>query len=214
MKKYSLLIIALFTFLNVFSQKDVEATKLLDNVSKTMSSYNNIFIKFDYVLHNKAEDVKQKLEGDVVLQGEKYKVNLFGSTQIFDGEKTYTIIPENEEVNVSNADIDDENVVTPSKFFSFYKKGYTYTLDAEKAINGKKIQFVKLIPIDSDSEVLSVLVGVDLKNTTIYQVIEKGKNGTDTILTVRKMKVDQNIGTTFFTLDEKKYESLDYIINK
>ncbi len=179
-----------------------------------MSSYDNVFIDFKYELNNKAEDVHQELSGDVILQGEKYVVNLFGSTQMFDGSKTYTIIPENEEVNISSVDIDNENTVTPSKFFSFYKSGYTYTLGKLKNIDGKKIQFVNLVPIDTNSEVLSVLVGVDLKNNHIHQIIEIGKNGTETILTVKQMKTNQNIDSSLFYFDEKKYENLDYFINK
>ncbi|NOQ92150.1 MAG: outer membrane lipoprotein carrier protein LolA [Flavobacteriaceae bacterium] len=214
MKRYIIFTITVFTFLTTFSQNDARAKKILDKVSKTMSSYDNVFIDFEYVLNNKAEDVQQELNGDVILQGEKYMVNLFGSTQIYDGSKTYTIIPENEEVNVSNADIDSENTVTPSKFFSFYKSGYTYTLGELKDMDGKKIQFVNLVPIDTNSEVLSVLVGVDLKYDHIYQIIEIGKNGTDTILTAKQMKTNQNIDSSLFLLDEKKYEDLGYIINK
>ncbi|MCK4562705.1 MAG: outer membrane lipoprotein carrier protein LolA, partial [Flavobacteriaceae bacterium] len=140
MKRYIILTIAVFTFLTTFSQNDIRAKKILDKVSETMSSYDNVFIDFEYVLNNKAEDVQQELTGDVVLQGEKYMVNLFGSTQIYDGSKTYTLIPENEEVNISNADIDIDNTVTPSKFFSFYKNGYTYTLGKVKNLDGKQIQ--------------------------------------------------------------------------
>jgi len=106
MKRYIILTITIFTFLTAFSQNDARAKKILDKVSETMSSYDNVFIDFEYVLNNKAEDVQQELNGDVVLQGEKYMVNLFGSTQIYDGLKTYTIIPENEEVNISDTDID------------------------------------------------------------------------------------------------------------
>lgn len=214
MKKYIILTITVFTFLTAFSQNDVGAKKILDKVSETMSSYDNVFIDFDYVLNNKAEDVQQELSGDVVLQGEKYAVNLFGSTQIYDGSKTYTIIPENEEVNISNADVDSHNTVTPSKFFSFYKSGYTYSLGDLKSLDGKQIQFVNLVPIDTNSEVSSVLVGIDLKNDHIYQIIEIGKNGTDTILTAKNIKTNQNIDGSLFLFDEKKYEELGYMINK
>lgn len=214
MKKYIILSIAIFTQLSIFSQNDSQAKKLLDKVSETMSSYDNVFIDFEYVLNNKSEDVRQELNGDVMLQGDKYVVNLFGSTQMYDGTKTYTVIPENEEVNISDADIDDENTVTPSKFFSFYKSGYTYTLDKQKNIQGKKVQFVKLIPIDTNSEVSAVMVGVDLKNNHIYQIIEIGKNGTDTILTAKHTKTNQNINDSMFSIDEKKYEALGYMINK
>ncbi|MDH3321947.1 MAG: outer membrane lipoprotein carrier protein LolA, partial [Flavobacteriaceae bacterium] len=123
-------------------------------------------------------------------------------------------IPENEEVNISNSDIDDQSTVTPSKFFSFYKSGYTYDLGALKSLNGKEIQFVELVPIDTNSEVSSVLVGVDLKNNHIYQIIEIGKNGTDTILTAKTLKTNQNIDGSLFSFDENKYESLGYMINK
>jgi len=214
MKKIIILTITVFTFFTAFSQNDAGAKKILDKVSRTMSSYDNIFIDFKYVLNNKSEDVQQELNGDVVLQGEKYAVNLFGSTQIYDGSKTYTIIPENEEVNISNADIDSENTVTPSKFFSFYESGYIYTLGELKNVDGKQIQVVNLVPIDTNSEVSSVLVGIDLKKDQIYQIIEIGKNGTDTILTAKQIKTNQNIDSSLFSFDEKKYEELGYIINK
>ena len=213
MKNILNLTLVIFTFFTAFSQGGEEAKKILDQVSDKMSSYENVYIEFDYILENKAEDVQQDMNGDVILQGEKYIVNFFGSTQMFDGTKTYTIIPENEEVNISIADIDDNNTITPSKFFSFYKSGYSYSIDELKNIKGKKIQFVKLVPIDSNSEVASVLVGINNKTNHIYIIKEIGKNGTDTTLTVKKMKTNQNLKNTLFLFDQKKYEDLDYIIN-
>ncbi|MDH3323595.1 MAG: outer membrane lipoprotein carrier protein LolA, partial [Flavobacteriaceae bacterium] len=64
MKKYILLIFTVLMSLTAFSQNDAAAEKLLDKVSATMSSYENIFIDFDYVLNNKAEDVQQELSGN------------------------------------------------------------------------------------------------------------------------------------------------------
>ncbi len=213
MKRIIFTVFIVLISLDSFSQNGGEAKKILDEVSQKMSSYKNIFVDFDYVLDNKEEDVRQELSGDVLLQGEKYKVNLFGSTQIFDGNKTYTIIPENEEVNVSNADIDDKNLVTPSKFYSFYKSGYSFYMGEKKKIKGKNIQFVKLVPMDSNSEVNSVLVGVDLSSMNIYQVIENGKNGTNTILTAKKIKTNKDLASNLFTFDKSKYEKMGYFIN-
>jgi len=213
-KDFVILTIAFFSISMLFSQNGVSAKKILDGVSDKMSSYNNVFVDFDYVLDNKSEDVQQEMSGDVVMQGDKYVVNLFGSTQIFDGSKTYTIIPENEEVNISDADIDSDNTFTPSKFYSFYKNGYTYFLDEIKKVNGKQIQFVKLIPIDSNSEIDSILVGIDLRTEHIYQIIEIGKNKTQTILTANVIKTDQNLDSSLFRFNEKKYKELNYLINK
>ncbi len=213
MKNILNLTFVIFTFFTAFSQSGEEAKKILDEVSDKMSSYNSVYIEFDYILENKTEDVQQEMNGDVILQGDKYIVNFFGSTQIFDGKKTYTIIPENEEVNISNADIDSNNTITPSKLFSFYKSGYTYNMGELKNMKGKKIQFVKLVPIDSNSEIASVLVGINNKTKHIYVIKEIGKNGTDTILTVKKMKTNQNLNDNIFLFDQKKYENLGYIVN-
>lgn len=202
-------------FVNVMvAQNDEAAKSTLDQASATMRAYNNISMDFDYVLDNKAEDVKQEMSGDLILEGEKYLVNLFGSIQIFDGSKTYTIIPENEEVNINDADVDQDNAFTPSKFYSFYQSGYTYTMDELKEVNGKKVQFVKLTPIDTNSEISSIRVGIDTKTNHIYQIIEIGTNQTRTILTAKNIKTNQQIDPSVFAFDEKKYEDLNYMINK
>ena len=119
------LLLTVFSSSIVLAQNETTAKSILDKASSTMSAYSNLSMDFDYVLDNKAEDVKQEMSGDVVLEGEKYVVNLFGSTQIFDGSKTYTIIPVNEEVNISDADLDVENTFTASKCYSGYKSGET-----------------------------------------------------------------------------------------
>lgn len=214
MRFYVSIFIGLLFFGFCEAQNDPAAKDILDKVSSTMSGYDNLSMDFDYVLDNQAEDVKQEMAGDVVLAGDKYVVNLFGTQQIFDGSTTYTIIPENEEVNISGADIDEENAFTPSKFYSFYKSGYTFKMGESKSVNGKGIQFVELTPIDSESEVSVILVGIDKKTNHIYQIIEIGTNETRTILTASNIKTNQNIDENMFVFDEGKYEELNYMINK
>ena len=212
MKKILLILTVLFqTF--IFAQNEAAAKKLLDDVSSNIQKYDHIYIKFDYSLVNKEAGVEQNNHGDLTIQGEKYNVNFFGTIQIFDGDKTYTIIPENEEVNISAASDDNEDTLTPQKFYTFYKKGYSYSLGNKKQIKGKNIQFVKLIPIDSNSDIAEVKIGIDQKSNNIYTIIEKGKNETLTILTVKKFKTDQKIKDDLFKFDRKKYEDLGYMIN-
>ena len=200
--------------LDLKAQNDAEAGKWLDEASETMSRYENISVDFDYVLDNRSEDVTQELSGSVLLQGEMYVVNLFGSTQIYDGNNTYTIIPENEEVNISDADVNDESTFTPSKFYSFYKSGYNYVMGEQKALNGKKVQFITLTPIDSNSEVASILVGIEVGSKHIYQVIEIGNNETRTILTAKKIETNQKMESKTFSFDEQKYIDMNYLINR
>lgn len=202
------LLITITTF-NSFSQNN--AQNLLNEVSKKVKTYDNIAIDFKYVLENTAENIKQETRGDVILKQDKYKLNILGITRLYDGEKLYSISPEDEEVTISSQNEDDENSITPSKMLSFYEDGYTYTMDIVQNIKGRKIQLVKLTPIDTNSEIKTIYLGVDSQTKHIYNLITVGKNGTKTILTVNSFKTNAPLSKTLFTFDANKYK--DYYVN-
>ena len=214
MKRIILLLAVIVSSFTVVAQSDSKSKKLLDEVSAKMNTYENIYVEFKYVLDNKKENVHQETRGNATLKGDLYNVNFLGTNQLYDGKKVFTIIPEDEEVNISEADADDDNTLTPSKFFSFYKKGFIYTWDKVKNINGREIQYVKLMPIDSNSEINNVLLGVDVKTKHIYNLIEEGNNSTVTTLTISKFKTDQPLSNKLFNFDEAKYKSKGYLINR
>ena len=205
-----LMLVALTTTLH--AQSDSKAEALLDEVYNKVKGYENIFIDFKYVLDNTQENIHQETRGDVTLEGNKYRFNYLGSTQIFDGTKTYTIIPENEEVVIENAMEDEEGTITPSKMLTFYKEGYNFKWDITQDVKGRKIQYVELVPIDSSSEIKQILLGIDTQTKHIYNLIEVGQNGTKTTITVNSFKTDQPISKSLFTFDRPKYEEMGYYI--
>ncbi len=195
-----------------FAQNTTKAKELLDEVNAKAKSYDNISIDFKYVLINIEENIKQETHGNVTMQGEKYVLNIMGITRIYDGKILYSISPEDEEVTISSENTEEENTITPSKMLSFYEEGYNYSMDIVQNVNGRKIQYVRLIPIDSKSEIKHVLLGIDTKTKHIYNLIEIGSNNTKTTLTVNSFKTNKPLSKTLFTFDAKKYK--DYFINK
>ena len=212
MKNILITITLLFCFCVSAQNTSAEAKTLLDEVSNKVKSYENISIDFKYVLHNEEENINQETRGDVIINGQKYVLNILGITRIYDGVTLYSISPEDEEVTISSENTEDENTITPSDMLSFYEEGYTYSMDIIQNVNGRKIQFIKLIPIDSNSEIIYVLLGIDSKTKHIYRLIEVGSNNTRTTLTVNSFKTNSPLSKTLFTFDEKKYK--DYYINK
>ncbi|MBT8245876.1 MAG: outer membrane lipoprotein carrier protein LolA [Winogradskyella sp.] len=209
MKKSGILLALIITG-SVFAQKNAEA--LLNEVSTKVKSYKNISVDFKYELNNVSENITQETKGDVTIQDDKYVLNVLGVTRIYDGKTLYNISPEDEEVTISSENTEDEGTITPSKMLSFYEDGYTYKMDIIQNVKGRKIQYVKLIPIDSNAEIKNVLLGIDATTKHIYNLIEIGKNGVKTTLTVNSFKTNQAIPESLFTFDESKYE--DYYINK
>ena len=205
-------VLAILVSLASFSQNDAKAKTLLSEVSAKVKSYNNISIDFKYVLTNLSENINQETRGSVVMQGNKYKLDILGITRIYDGKTLYSISPEDEEVTISKEDGTDPNSITPSKMLSFYEDGFTYQMDILQTIKGRKIQYVKLTPMDSHSEIKHILLGIDAETKHIYNLIETGKNGTRTTLTVNSFKTNEPISPALFTFDESKHK--EYYINR
>ncbi|MGB1268631.1 MAG: LolA family protein [Flavobacteriaceae bacterium] len=211
MKKYLVIIITLISSIS-FSQNAAKAKQYLEDVSKNVKNYKNISIDFKYSLKNEAENIEQNTKGNVYLKGENYLLNLMGVTRLHDGKKSYTINSEDEEITITNSSDEDTEAITPSKMLTFYKEGYTYAWDKKLPIKGRSIQYIKLTPIDSNSEIKYVLLGIDTSTKNIYNLIENGKNGTVTTLTVNSFKTNQPLSESLFIFDRNKYS--DYYINE
>ena len=208
---FSIFLISFIGF-SLQAQDAKKAKELLDQVSAKVKSYDNIVIDFKYSLNNPKERINQESNGNVALQGNLYHLNFMGVTKIFDGKKVFTIVPEDEEVTQENFDANDEKAVTPNKMLTFFTSGYKYAWDIPQNVKGRKIQFVKLTPTAAKDARKEILVGIDTQTKNIYTVIEVGKNGTRTTLTVNSFKTNQPLSKNHFTFSKSKYPN--YYINK
>lgn len=207
--------VILFAFLGVFmmnAQNADKAKNLLKEVSAKVKSYDNMVIDFKYNLENSAENISQETRGDVSISGDKYHLNLMGTSQMFDGKKIYTIIPEDQEINVATYVAEDDNAITPSKMFTFYEEGYTYKWDITQDVKGRKIQYIKLTPIDSKAEVKNILLGIDSQTKHIYNLIQTQDNGTKITITVKSFKTNQPLAKNLFIFNPANYK--DFYINR
>ncbi|MEX2349884.1 MAG: outer membrane lipoprotein carrier protein LolA [Flavobacteriaceae bacterium] len=211
MKNVTCLLVAIFATTLLFAQSDQKAKNLLNEVSAKVKSYENIQIDFKYSLRNTKENINQETRGDVTLKGDKYLLDLMGTTRLFDGKKIYTIVPEDEEVIISTYSSENDEDITPSKMLTFYEKGYTYKWDIVQDIKGRKIQYIKLKPMDSNAEIKDILLGIDPQTKHIYKLIQKQDNDTEITITVNSFKTNQPLPNTLFTFDAGKYKG--YYIN-
>ena len=213
MKKIILLIFGFYAF--GISQENSDAELLLNKVSENIKSYENIYINYAYTLQNLEEDINQTNNGSFVTENDSWRFEMLGVTRIFDGEKLYSISPDDEEVTISGQDPEDETTITPNQMLYFYEDGYYFEMDESRLIgNGKfrkKIQYVKLIPKDSEAEIKYILLGIDTEFNQIYEVIETGKNETVTTISIVDFEFNLPLDAKLFVFDEDKYK--DYYMN-
>ena len=213
MKKLLLLIFGFCTF--GYSQANLDAELLLNKVSDNIKSYENIYINYAYTLQNLEEDISQTNNGSFVTENDNWRFEMLGVTRIFDGDKLYSISPDDEEVTISSQDPEDETTITPNKMLYFYEDGYYFEMDESRLIgNGqfrKKIQYVKLVPKDSEAEIKYILLGIDTEFNQIYEVIETGKNETVTTISIVDFEFNLPLDANLFVFDKEKYK--DYYMN-
>ncbi len=218
MKKITILFLGLLLTTVAFSQDSEKAKSLLDEVSTKMGAYKNMYIGFSQTLSNEDAGIKEgdepPIRGEINLQGEKYNLNYLGNQFIYDGKKLYVINHEEKEISISEGDLDDDDgFVYPSKLLTFYKEGYNFKMGKLLNTKGRKIQFVILNPIDSNSEIVQVELGVDAKTKHIYKLIQTGSNSSKTTFTITEFKKNEDLPKNFFSFNKDKFLSKNYTID-
>ena len=195
----------------LFAQGPEQAKYLLNQVSAETKKQKNLRFEFQYVLENKEEDTRQETEGKVTLAGDQYKLEFLEVIQLFDGDKIYTIVPENKEITVSDPEENEAISVNPSQLLNFYEEGYGYEWDIRQKVMGSNIQFVKLIPTEENVDVQYLLLGIDIAKNSIYKLIEIGNNKTSTTLTIKNQEENISLPPDFFEFNSAEFPN--YYIN-
>jgi outer membrane lipoprotein-sorting protein len=204
-KQINVLLILLISSITL-GQEQQRAEALLDEVSENLAQFNNIAITFTYELVNRKELIQQKEKGSLIVEGDAYLLKLMGIEQLSDGINKHTINADNEEVLIEPLSNGFDEGLSPSKIFSFYNQGYRFEWDILQPLyGGRKIQYIKLIPIDTYAQASYLLLGIDTKTKNIYKLIEVGNDGTETTLTIGSFKTNVEIPTNTFVFSASDY---------
>lgn len=204
----ALLVIAL----TVHGQTNKEAQKLLDEVTQKTSAYTTQVIHFVNEIDAPTGNPNQprssrKTRGTARVKGEKYRIDMGGFLLIHDGTKTFMVYPDDEEINLLNAE-DQQLNLTPAGILSSYKTGYSYAMAGKETINGKTIQYVRLKP-KAAADVKEILIGVDLATKQLYSYKQFSYDDVVTTLTVEKYEVNTALSDALFSLKAKEFEGFE-----
>ncbi|MCB9201787.1 MAG: outer membrane lipoprotein carrier protein LolA [Flavobacteriales bacterium] len=200
------LVFSVFTF--TFAQKiNPESSAILQKVKNYYTSKSSYKIEFQYELDNPKLKIKQKENGILYSQGNKYNLNVLGITQIYDGKKSYQISHEDEEVTVSSSS--DEDMITPTKIFETYTKGYTIEKPKKAKLFKRPVYYIKLIP-QKQERTKSIVLGIDRETNEMLLMKEYNTDGSTVTLVVSSFDYKTKLSSSLFTFDKNKYK--DYYI--
>lgn len=200
----SLLFVAL-----IGNAQSSKADQLLKEVATKFKGYENVVFNYKGNLQNTKSQLNMDVQGEATLSGENYNVEFMGSTYIYNGSKLYVVNREDEQITISNQTDSDEGLISPTNILTFYEKGYRSEWDIEQNVRGRKIQYIKLTPIKSDSEYKQVLLGIDINTKHIYNAIVTENSGTKATFTLLSLKTNQPLSKKCFNFDASDYDGWD-----
>lgn len=208
--KHLLLIAFIFSVSQAFSQVDTKAKEILDKVSQTTKSYTSITADFDFIMENREVDIRESNEGNIIIQKEKYKLTISGIEIYNNGANQWTYMPDAEEVNISSADSEEEEMINPASIFTIYEKGFINTYLGEFTNNGRKTYKIELTPTE-EQEFSRVIIEINQKSYQIISAIMFGTDGNQYAINIKNMKTETNYNESTFQFNTAAYPNVDVI---
>jgi len=204
----SILFFLLLSVMNANAQNDQEAIKILDKFADDALKAPSVSMKFKLVTINQTDNTNDSLEGSVILNKDKYKLDLPDNTVWFNGETSWSYLTAEKEVTITKADKKDNTFQSrPSLIFSMYKKGYKSRLIEEKSDS----YIIDLYPEDIKSELLRVRLSIGKTLFNLISLEYKRKDGVVSTLHVNEYDLRVKPSPDTFVFQAGKYKDAEVI---
>ncbi len=204
----SIFIIGLATSLSVQAQNtSAKAKQYLAKASSRLAANDHLYLAFTYTFeNNKVEPpVVQTEEGNIAIKEEDFHLNFLGTEQIKQGNKIYTILKEDEEVQVTEYEENESQAVSPVSILNSYQKGYSYKIEKTVKEKGKDMVYIILKPNISE-DVDRIQVVLEKKTLKVKMVKQWAKNGTITTFDITEFTPNKKLPKDYFVFNKANYE--------
>jgi len=214
MKNYLFILFA-FIGVSAFAQAeytpDVEAKNILDKTAQALQKNTGIQAAFTLTIDDHQTDQKQSLDGTLWLKGNKFKLAIDDIETYYDGKTQWVYMIDDEEVTISVPTVEELEDINPTAIISSYKKGYKLKKETDKTINGKAAFVVCIYPDDRTKPYHRIEFIVEKNTYNILAINTYGKNGTNTLINIKKYAKDLNLADNMFVFDTKKYPNIEIV---
>ena len=196
-----------------YSQQDAKAKEILEKVTKKTQSLPSIEAKFTFEMNNKAENIKEKSSGTIVLKNKKYKLNIpqMGLEVLSDGETIWTYMMNANEVSISSVDESTDDLMAPERIFTIYERGFNYKFLGESVEAGVPVYNIDLIPQKPTGDIRSIKLMVDKQKMLINGANMIGKDGNMYNVAIQQYKTDGIYKDADFVFDTTKHKSVEVV---
>lgn len=192
----------LISSISSFSNEKIKE-EILDDIVTKISGYKNISIDFDLLYENISLDIKTNKKGKLILENDKFSIDLDEQIIINNGDIQWTYIKDINEVQISNNEL-TEGVSNLSDLFKISKNDYKI-LFLNDEIN---FYLIELIPKTIKS-FIKIQIKFQKQNKEISEIKVFDKEGGKFIYSINKLTYDLEINSFYF--DTSKFPGIEII---
>lgn len=207
MRSFTIILsILLSAVLHASGQTDNDAIKILDRFAENATKAPSVSMKFKLITVNQPENSSDTLEGSVILNKDKYRLDLPDNIVWFNGETSWSYLPAEKEVTITRPDKKDNSFQSrPSLIFSMYKKGYKSKLIEEKSDS----YIIDLYPEDLKNDLMRIRLTIGKTQLNLISLEYKKKDGIISTLYVSRYDLKQKPGPSEFVFQPSDYKDVE-----
>ncbi len=194
------LLLGLFSFFSLNGQNN--GTQILEEVMDNAMKIKDANYTFKITSEN--ENDLFPISGEIYIKKEKYFIDTEEIDQIFDGDKLYTIIHENDEIIVTS-DLNTFFNFTPKQIFNFFKDDFEIEI---KNSQGVSYNLIARNLIQEDL-VYEIIIDSNLLSIKKIEIKNRDNLTLSSFLTL-SYKFNLSLPSSLFKFDKNKYN--DYIL--
>lgn len=213
MNKILILTTILFLGSNlIFAQEDPAAKKILDKLSEKTKSHKVIKSDFEVTFKSTKDNAQNTSKGTITMKGEMYRLKFMGSEVFFDGKTLWNYISEVNEVNISEPELGDNDLLNnPKQLFTVYEKDYKYQLIKSMVEGNVNYALVDLYPINLNEEYSRIRLQINTEEYFLSSATIFGKDGSNYSIKISNYNTSLEFDDSYFVFDEKKYKNIEVV---
>ncbi|MBO2526447.1 MAG: hypothetical protein CW341_12280 [Bacteroidetes bacterium] len=208
MKRISLIIaIVLATFGLGAQSVDGGATPILKKLASKYAAYTTMKIDYTYKCEKNGKVLDSK-SGMMTIKGDKYTFVFGNQISFCDGKTLWNYQKDVNEVSIFEYIEEEDNLLNPAKILSEWDKEYRAKFIREDTENGKTVQIIDLMPIQSSSFYKIRLV-IDKAKQEIMSILAFEKDNTIYSYHIDKFMANTPVEDSSFVFDLTKHPDVD-----
>ncbi|AZB29200.1 MULTISPECIES: LolA family protein [Chryseobacterium] len=183
---------------------DAKAKKILDDITANYNSKKNSYFKFAFGSGMNGT-VSKTEPGIYYSAGDKYKLKIMETEQIFDGNKIYNINTEDMEVTVAKPNA-NSTMFSPINYLTSYRKDYNVAYSGKKTVDGVSADLIKLTPVKANG-LKYIYLYVDYAKKQMLKLEQHGNNKDISVIAIKEYKENQQLDPNMFVFDKTKFKN-------